>query len=395
MKRPSFFFSSDCGCSGGGAPNYPRGYGQPCDPGTPASICDGRYSTLSNSANVKLLAVAPGTTCQTFLTSPVAGGFVVPDGIGVGFKVVQQPTQALPTQALATGSPLVPQTIPFLLGALGSSPTTPWVELPPPPSGTWFLTATTGGWTLTDATNFPGLSPIFSAATGTTSIEVMGFVQSGSTFIPRKLVGSGTLDVPLVLHFNSTTGRYEVTPAATASPTAFNQIATISLFETGTGSAGAPGPFTVRPNINGGTFHTADACDFLMLDNTTGQLYYPPGPTYANQTSTSNSASMTVGTPLQIVDFGTLGLNYGTVLCAWQVKTNLSDHPVIQLLIDGTVAATWDYSTDSGLDDRIFSGTKVITGLSFGNHAMTMQFTTNNSGGQVVGYYNADIITLR
>jgi hypothetical protein len=372
MNLPQRFFSSqsDCGCANAPSPSVP------CATPGGATICDPRYYTMTYLPSGQILGIAPGTNCQVKIQEGAAGGLLVSLGTGLGFGATVAPALALPVQPMSEGA-----FVPFMLGAMGAEPTTPWKRFVGPTSGTFFLTWTPSGFTLTDATDLPNLINTFAAAGNGPSLEMVGYVQTGTVdgepvFEARKLIGSGTGTQPLVLVFNGTTGRYEVRAAALDAPYNLGAVGIVTFFEQ-TGGVMTAGGFSIRPNSG---ITQADIYG-LLYDSGAKKVYRAPAHTQQQKSYDVNVAHTIGDTYVKYaghLQFDSATFNYPTVLISWMVCFSTQEQCNVGLFRDDTLIMEWNFDV-SGQPNSTFGTTYLDTEVALGVHVYDLRIRQEDS----------------
>ena len=369
-KLPIKFFSG-CGCNSGTG-SVPSGTA--CPTATPiATICDQRYLTLTAVPYGRLIVVPPGSDCQTFMENSDAEAMVVSVGGALGYKPTKEPKLSLPK---LVGSPTsaAPAPFPYIMIAGGSGSTTPWQMLPCPTAGEWYIKGTTGGWTLVE--NSPQatqLGATFAAAATGTALEAIGFVDVGSgVYQPRRLIGSGTLDVPMMLHYNGTSGRYEMKAAAITDSLYIGTIKATFFGEVSSGGVPTANSFGIRPNSG----ITQSDVYGLMINGPTGQVYRAPVHTYLTAESDVHTATQTPSGGFDVVPSHTMSVsgtfNYPTVEVGFMFKFNGAEDADFGLFQDGVLAHTWSTSHGTAVESY-YTGAWILTGVSLGAHTFDIR----------------------
>ena len=326
-QLPQKFFSG-CGCNSGTG-SVPSGYAAPT--ATPiATICDDRYLTMTSVPAGRLIVIPPGSNCQSLMENSDAESLIVSAGGALGYKWTKEPKLSLPklVGSPATGAPTA---FPYIMVSNGSGSVTPWQQLPCPTAGEWYIKGTTGGWTLVE--NSPQATQLgvtFAAAATGTALEAIGFVDVGAgVYQPRRLIGSSTLDVPMMLHYNGTSGRYEMKAAAITDSLYIGNIKATTFGEVSALGVPTADSFSARPNSG---ITQADIYG-LVIDAPNGKIYRAPRTKSWTQDNSTAGPVVTPNTSTWIA----LGGGHGSI----SITPN---SPVVLFMCD----VSWDLTTGSG-----------------------------------------------
>ena len=385
---PQKFFSCDCDSG-----TSPSGHAHTLCPPT-ATICDDRYLTMASVPSGKLLVIAPGTNCQAYMANSDAGALIVSAGGNLGYIPTKTPALSLPKLA---GSPATgaPDPFPFIMISTGSGDTTPWKQLPCPTAGEWYIKATTGGWVLVqNSPQATQLGATFAAAANGTSLEAMGFVDVGSgVYQPRRLIGSGTLDVPMLLHWNGTSGRYEMKAAAITDSLYIGNIKATTFGEVSALGVPTADSFAIRPNSG----ITQANVRGLMINGPLGTVYRAPAHTFLTAESGTHTATQTATGGFDVVPSHTMSVsgdfNFPTVEVNFMFKFNGAEDADFGLFQDGSLVHTWSTSHGAAVESH-YSGSWILTGVTLGTRTFDIRVKSTAANTYSAWFSNVTVKTL-
>lgn len=374
IKRPMLFFTS-CGC-----PSSPS----EC---VESVVCDDKYYTLANVPNGKLLVIAPGSKCQTFLTPE--RGFLFDPGSGfVGPTSEPQVTLPILNPAVSGNHPAT-GTFKFLFAG-GTGDPSPWNFLAAPTSGEYIIQSEGGVWKLVDVGTIPGLTGVGASATFATIGQVLSLVETAPAsgeYVVRKLKSFDERPIVGVDDDDGTGIRSLPLDKRLTHPLGF--FGELSVFKF-IPADGAGEPLGELPELPGGV---TDAK--RMLYSASQQKIFRPSTGISDdgiQTTEAVSASLATGSFHTISDLGTVTTGT-TIFFAWSIETNIVEQLKVQLWIDGASVYEWDYSTTSTAVQSQFSGMAFHTGLSEGNHEIELKVRPY-TGAMVVNQTHATLLNL-
>ncbi len=394
MKRPSFFFNP-CGYSSG-----PYRVPQAVLPPSGSLIVDNGYFTLITAARMQLLGVQRGSNAQCFF-STLGPGFIF-QGTDGQAEVTTAPALTLPLVNAPDGGGNFPATgtAKYIMVGNGANPAT-WQMIAAPTSGSYILTSNGGAFSLQPPGDVPALNAIFAAATSSTHPEAIGFVQTGTdgsgnpTFSSRKFAGTGTGDQPMVVRWNGTSGRYEITGLLTSETLKQTTIGFQKLQGLDNTGANISGGFAVRPDSG----ITQSGVDFMAFDSATNIVYRAAPPTYVqifNDTTTPLTANV-MAQPAPHLYIGSQTIHYPTVEVGAQIILANLERPIITLFVDGVEVRRWDFQTGvantAGAAIATFNVRHLFTSLALGSH--TFDFRVSPASPASLLHSSAYLQTLR
>ncbi len=390
MKRPSFF-SNYCGCP---SSTHSR-VAVPVLPATGSLVYDDAYFTLITAARMQVLGVQRGSNAQAFF-STLGPGFLF-QGTDGQATVEDEPALTLPiVNAAVDGSFPASGTAKYIMVGNGADPAT-WQMIAAPTSGSYILTSSGGTFSLQPPGDVPALNAIFAAATSSTHPEAIGFVQTGTdgdgnpVFSSRKFAGTGTGDQPMVVRWNGTSGRYEITGLLTSETLKQTTIGFQKLQGLDNTGANISGGFTVRPDSG----ITQSGVDMLAFDSATNIVYRAAPSTVvqisSNTTTAASTGSMAQPTPHW--SFGAQTIHYPNVEVEALCVFDDIERPIITLYVDGVEVFRWDFTTNSTTASGNYRVQYILTGLALGSHTFDFRMQTTTAANII--HSTASLKTLR
>lgn len=376
LKSPIFLNTGDCGCS-----PVPQSSTPVCPPTGAAAICDTRYFTLGASQKLKMLGVAAGGNCQTFLEADEAGGigfiFMGPDG---QVFVSDQPQLSLPPINPDAGGVFpIPGGFSSLLIANGPNPQT-WFSFHAPTAGTHSLISENGLWVLKDAASLSGQTAVCNNPSAVTKVALFGCVDSGTVdslgapiFVLRKLTPAHHKVVVGDIDPGTGVAGFKILPA---TDELFHEFMKAGAMKAGTykqydlaGPTDDTGGIMVRPD-------TVTDAVLAMYSPTLFKFYRVPARTKESKTTDAdvlvadNGSYQSMGGHCQ---FTALQFNFPDFFfaCSIRIRSSGTDYTGIffGLFIDGVLVNEWDLKNDTSV-----ALSYLHKGLAVGAHTVEVKF---------------------
>lgn len=360
-----------------------------------ALIFDDRYFSLVTATNLKVLGVQQGSNAQAFLTSSIRGFLFY--GSDNQVSVTATPSVTLPyVNPAVSGSYPETGTAAAIMIANGADPMN-WQFFHAPTTGDWFLMAKGGTFSLQEPGEVPAINQIFADAATSITPELIGFVQTGvdgggdPVFSARKFAGTGTGEQPLVIRYNGTSGRFDVTGLLDSDTLQHPRMQFNTVFGLNDDGTNTTDGFAVRPDSG---ITQADVFG-LSYDKGTKKVYRDAAHTYAVASSETLSGLFPNNVLTAVsghLNLGSRIIHYPNVRITAMMRTADVENPVMALFIDGAEVFRYTHlPVPSGATNNgkwLFTFEYLATGLSLGSHTFEIRVQAATSpGGNIARSY--------